>query len=580
MSQFNLPKYVKGKSFSEASALIAKKFQDRNDPESVETLNELQGRLKQAQEFVKAEQEKLTQPQGPQHQMPDGSMMPGAQHAQQQAQPQGAQQLAGMVPEGMPEQPRDAGNNAYRKGGNIYEEGGLFNQTVDSSGTGYKPSTQGLSGGAEGGLDAVEDAAGPGAGSYVAAAGTAMELGNMAFGPTGVKMDGSTPPPDVPSQGGAAASGAMKGAAAGAPFGPWGVGIGAAIGAGAGLIGQGRMKDDATNASQAYDANIHNQASNSWEAGGQMYKSGGSMLANMYDAGGHSHPHNSTIADADSTLTDMQAAIKRAKELQDRTAVGGALDQKMDQRDSQRDAINNETYDMASTKANIAKQSGYSDYSNPESDSKFNPMEALRYAPAAMNLTQLAQLKKPGTVGLGRLGNQYEEQLVDERGLQNTVQQGTLNMRDALLSSSGGSGSAARANLLGSQLQGQKALSGAYQAAGAENRQENRAGQKFNLGVDQINMQQGNTETNLNLEQQAGYETNRSKLMSQLGDDLGGIGQEELFKRYPELMGLSYGSKGQHLKSKEAKEKAKIAKAAAKLKEKEDKAAAKLAKGN
>ena len=45
-------------------------------------------------------------------------------------------------------------------------------------------------------------------------------------------------------------------------------------------------------------------------------------------------------------------------------------------------------------------------------------------------------------------------------------------------------------------------------------------------------------------------------------------------------MGLSYGSKGQHLKSKSAKEKAKIAKAAAKLKEKEDKAAAKLAKGN
>ena len=207
-------------------------------------------------------------------------------------------------------------------------------------------------------------------------------------------------------------------------------------------------------------------------------------------------------------------------------------------------------------------------------------MEALRYAPAAMNLTQLAQLKKPGTVGLGRLGNQYNEQLVDERELQNTVQKGTLNMRDAILSSSGGSGSAARANLLGSQLQGQKALSGAYQAAGEANRQENRAGQKFNLGVDQINMQQGNTETNLNLEQQAGYETNKSKLMSQLGNDLGGIGQEELFKRYPELMGLSYGSKGQHLKSKSAKEKAKIAKAAAKLKEKEDKAAAKLAKGN
>tara|TARA_R110002051_G_scaffold196653_1_gene264322 strand:- start:75 stop:1007 length:933 start_codon:yes stop_codon:yes gene_type:complete len=190
-----------------------------------------------------------------------------------------------------------------------------------------------------------------------------------------------------------------------------------------------------------------------------------------------------------------------------------------------------------------------------ESTTKFNPTELLRYAPAAMNLAQLANLKKPEKVGLDRLGNKYNEQLVDERELQNVVQEGTLNARDALLESSGGSGSTARANLLASQLQGTKALSQAYQSAGAENRQEKRTGQQFDLSVDKANLAQSNQEENLNLQLEAGFQSNKSKLMAQLGNDLGSIGQEELFKRYPELMGLSYGAKGEHLSS-EAKKKA------------------------
>ena len=95
MSQFNLPKYLKGKSFSEASKLIADKFQDRNTPEDIATLKELQGRLRSAQEFVKAKQQVNIPEEGqeqPMHQMPDGTMMPGATHgegAEQTQQPQG-----------------------------------------------------------------------------------------------------------------------------------------------------------------------------------------------------------------------------------------------------------------------------------------------------------------------------------------------------------------------------------------------------------------------------------------------------------------------------------------------------------
>ena len=102
ISKFNLPSYLKGKSFSEASKIIADRFEGRNSKEDVDTLNDLQGRLQQAQDFVKAQQEAKTQPQQPQgmpqgqpqgmHQMPDGSMMPGESH-------QGA-----MPQEGMPQQ--------------------------------------------------------------------------------------------------------------------------------------------------------------------------------------------------------------------------------------------------------------------------------------------------------------------------------------------------------------------------------------------------------------------------------------------------------------------------------------------
>ena len=172
-----------------------------------------------------------------------------------------------------------------------------------------------------------------------------------------------------------------------------------------------------------------------------------------------------------------------------------------------------------------------------------------------MNMAQLANLKKPEAVALDKLGNKYKEQRVDERGLQISVQESVNNNRDAILSSSGGSGSAARANLIASQLQGSKAMSSAYQAATGENRQDNVRGQQFDLGVDKTNLGQSNNETNLNLEQQASYQTNKSKLLSQIGNDLGGVGKEELMKRYPELMGMNYNWKGRHKSENKNKKK-------------------------
>ena len=680
MSKFNLPTYVKGKSFSEASAMIAKRFEGRNSPEDVETLNELQGRLQQAQEFVKSEQESKSEPQ---HQMPDGSMMDGAAHGQEGAPdeaqapaglnegavPSGAEQLSNQYEGGGSLDPIDKANklgqyssglpskyenddfsdipnesllsnlnangmdhrkpewmqkrnadyrqvwrdqamkrkdidydkatdkwsqispekikeyegkygedyNTKFQGANKFEGGG-FAKSVGGKGFQEGASSEDLMG-----------SVGAGLGGLTALAG----MGKQAFGSTGIDTSGVTAAPDVPSQGSAAAGGALKGASAGAAFGPWGAAIGGVLGGAAGLIGGGKAKRDAQEAAVNNDMKLHNDATND-------YKSGGSLVANMYEHGGEhdfmsendkymaesrvGQPLAGSTLVANNSIDFMAENDKFMNEsrigqplasIQPRSRVASLFNEgelngmskgvqdlvKPRARvtslfdDGELDKMTTGVQDVSSMTTELQKRRDPNHDKSPwdeNSGSKFNAAEALRYAPSLSNAMQLSNLKKPEQQGMDRLGNKYNEQLVDERGLQNTVQENVLNNRNALLSSSGGSGSSARANLLASQLQGGKVQSQAYQQAGEANRKENRAGQAFNKDTDKTNLSQSNLENRTNLELQAGYDSNKSKLIAQLGQDLGGIGKEEMFKKFPELMGLSYGAQGEHFRTLKA----------------------------
>ena len=84
-------------------------------------------------------------------------------------------------------------------------------------------------------------------------------------------------------------------------------------------------------------------------------------------------------------------------------------------------------------------------------------------------------------------------------------------------------------------------------------RQEGRVAQEFDKDTDKLNISQSNRQKDINLEQKAAYETNKSKLIAQLGQDVGQIGTEELYKRYPELMGLEYDWRGKYGKDKKNK---------------------------
>lgn len=496
MSQFNLPTYLKGKSFSEASKLIADRFKDRNTPEDVETLKELQGRLQSAQEFVKAKQQvNVPQEGGDMHQMPDGSMMPGATHPEA---PQQQQQVdPGMMQAMQESMPQE---NGYAYGGkmkkdysNKYEHGGQHTDPFGALSKFLEGSDGNLNKGVDSsnlnGLNAAQYIQDDGLGNMMSS------FGGEAMAPrtyAGLPNLSSFPAQNSqkPQQQPATQSDPVTGERRPLPM---------------------PTQLDSYGREQSTSKDFANQELNK---GVDLGSNSGfaSRFGNM------------------STGVGFESTLGQGKP----DTFGG---------------VGNSTFGGDATKSSFSGNDT-DEGVNKKRSSKFNPGELLRYAAPASTAYQLANLNKPKDVSLGRMTDKYDEQFVDEKAMQNVVEGQAANTRSALQNASGGSASALRANLLGSQVQSQAAMSQAYNQAAAENRNERKAGQQFNSAVNQANMAQADKETEMNLVQKAGYETNKSRLLAQLGSDASGIGQEELFKRFPELAGLGYDYKGRKIKTK------------------------------
>jgi hypothetical protein len=159
-----------------------------------------------------------------------------------------------------------------------------------------------------------------------------------------------------------------------------------------------------------------------------------------------------------------------------------------------------------------------------------NASNLARYAPIAANALQLAQLKKPQAERLDRLGNRYKPEYVDEAQLQNIANQ-TMNNSVNAIGQSGASQGQLRSSLVGSQLQRTKAISDAYSQSAAQNRTTNDRAQQFNLGVDQVNLQQSNSEKDINARNQGAYDTEKSKLIGKIGENIGSVGTEQAYKK-------------------------------------------------
>lgn len=210
VEKFNLPKYVKGKSFAEASKLIDKKFQDRNDQASLETKEELLERLADAQEYLKVQHEEISKSLMNNSQevpeMGEGMIPPGAEEFM------GGNNMSGIPDMGQmggPEQPFDPGM-MMQPGDNLFEEGGLV---FDKENIGK--SIGGV-------LGAYNLASGLSDHSEIDQSGKSGRIGQIDSSKTIT---------------GAIGSGASTGGTIGSVFGPLGTAIGSGIGALAGGIG-------------------------------------------------------------------------------------------------------------------------------------------------------------------------------------------------------------------------------------------------------------------------------------------------------------------------------------------------------
>ena len=176
---------------------------------------------------------------------------------------------------------------------------------------------------------------------------------------------------------------------------------------------------------------------------------------------------------------------------------------------------------------------------------KDNGASLLRYSPVGMNVAQLMSMKKPEEESTDRYLQKYQRNHIDERSFLNQANNEYNNVANALKSTNMGPGSL-RSNLLMLHKQKQEGLSGNMFKAEQMKQQENQLAQQFDFQVGRTNMQQSNIQKDWNARNRAAYENNKSRLLGQIGTDLGNIGLEELRKKYPERMGLYYNWMGNY----------------------------------
>ncbi len=177
---------------------------------------------------------------------------------------------------------------------------------------------------------------------------------------------------------------------------------------------------------------------------------------------------------------------------------------------------------------------------------------AGQIAPSAMNLAQLANLKKSDQYRSGRMNSTYDKQITDEAAMMNAMQVENAGQRNAMRSNSG-SQSMLLNNLRGQSLNALKGQSDAYMKSVANNQEENRRENAFNTSKEQFNIAAQNSDDIINQQNEAAYQSTSSSLKAGLANDIGKMSKEALFKKYPELMGMDYDWLGKKVSKKNKK---------------------------
>lgn len=462
--EMNLPNYIKNKSFAEASKLINNKFKDRNDKPSLETKKVLLSRLADAQEILKAQkQQELDK-------------------INEAFKINSQQPIEGDIPQNMEEFiPK---NQMFL--------GGLFGQNEMSNLTG---GNQGIAG-----------AANP----YVNAGLGSLSLAGLSQG------IGATPDKRT-----TAINGITQGAQAGMSFGPWGAGIGAAIGLGAGIMGGRRAQKEQANIAKNNAIMYNKGVSEDYAYGGNIKK---------YDNGGTLYPNFTKINPYESfPQSGIGPFVKFPKP--DNIGLDSSFNiSNLENKQNFIEPTNTLNNFKNYYKSELPQNNDYSQLGN----------NLLRMSPVLSNMFQLKSMKAPKTVNYAPLRNTLQYDPIDEARQEKIINQ-EGNKQLAAITQAGGSQGAFRNAITSIGLNSTLARNAASINTEQQNREQRLKIQDNQQRVNEYNTNYLNKAIDEHRMDLGNFDTQKSKFIGQIGSDLGEIGKEQTFKKQAEkITGYSW----------------------------------------
>lgn len=494
IEDFGLPKYIKGKTFAEASELIDKKFKDRKDRQSVETKEEMLTRLAEAQEYIKEqEQARAEAMEANAMEVPDlmdGAVPPGAdEFMEDDMDPdmEGIDSMGGEIPMEETGVPMASGGFPLGSGDNSFAMPEI-NTTIDPDLNNYNDPNTPMRGLKSGEVPKMHKFGGfldkfGGANSASDFLGTGVNLlqgfgGDKSIDPNSSQKMRSQ---DIGSSAfGSAIEGGLAGLSTGNPFAAAG---GLALGALSGIFGAKKNNKKIEEINNRYDHSVNSQYTNDFILGGKANISRlpqSRAPLSLYNPG-YVNPltNPSSFNPTDYTFKGGENNIKTSPN-----------------KFNIKDWFNNKGASLGS--------------------------EALRLAPIAYNA--LTKINRPQTDRGTRLSNRYERSPMDVESVARGIRGNNVNK--AVSEMSGGDLGAARANMLGANYNLNKAISDAYTKAHQINMQENQAAQQFNLGVNHANMAQDERFIERRDKDLGAYNTAKHARNRQLAEDIGKFGKE------------------------------------------------------
>jgi len=496
---YALPTYIKGKSFAEASKLINKRFEDRNDNASNSTKKVLLSRLLNAQEMAKLEKAAAEVDLS----VPDYLKL----MAEQKAQEQMAQDQQAMAQQ----------ESAQGQNGDVQAQGGTEQppqEEMPQNADMQPPQGQMAEGGAIAG-SAVSGGLG-----MITSAASDLEA---AKGDKEVR--------DKMSVGGTAAKYAAMGAAAGSIV----PGVGTAIGAGAGaIIGGGlaiannsHIPGEQQEADQKLQGEKLMKAGYRAAYGGYQYAKGGPVFdEDLFNEG----------EEADMVRQNEEFNKEQAAKAANSPGVDLLFEAQNERRPVQF------AIDVPTPKGvDLSGVGSYSDdlvlhqrepgtYQSEEEGSNDSGWSTYAGIAAGMtpflgNLYEGANLELDEPTRYERVGRTYTPNFADERKQMNAVNESYAGVNDSIANATNGNLGAYRANLLGANINKSKAISDAYGRVNDINRaEEAKLGEDYAAAARE-NVALSNQEKLEKQQNEAAYDAAKRKYRTAAYEGLGELGK-------------------------------------------------------